>query len=212
MNAISIPWDPTPIPASPPSKKRRTYSSHSSSSSIQDTQQVVTMASLMLAPGQQHHQPQIDLKYLDQSFANSKSFTFTSQPPHFHQPGTSRSRQSSARTTSSCSSDRDCKPTLASLQSSVSPANSTAASTPPSSVSPLSPTSPTSSSSSDHDSFSHWNALGAMFSTGATFGFGSGGMEEARGAECLACGYRYEDLGVLAEHQRMEHGLVDVVF
>jgi hypothetical protein len=30
--------------------------------------------------------------------------------------------------------------------------------------------------------------------------------------ECLACGYRYEDLGLLAEHQRMEHGLVDVVF
>lgn len=54
--------------------------------------------------------------------------------------------------------------------------------------------SPASSTSSDE--FSHWDMSFASIADG----------------ECLACGYRYDSVEQLADHQRSEHGLADVIF
>ncbi|CZT19353.1 uncharacterized protein RCC_05201 [Ramularia collo-cygni] len=55
--------------------------------------------------------------------------------------------------------------------------------------------SPDSSSSMD-DQFSHWDLSFASMADG----------------ECLACGYRYGSVEELADHQRIDHGLADVIF
>lgn len=56
--------------------------------------------------------------------------------------------------------------------------------------------SPASSSSSMDDQFSHWDLSFASMADG----------------ECLACGYRYGSVEQLADHQRIDHGLADVIF
>lgn len=55
--------------------------------------------------------------------------------------------------------------------------------------------SPASLSSMD-DQFSHWDLSFASMADG----------------ECLACGYRYGSVEELADHQRIDHGLADVIF
>lgn len=52
------------------------------------------------------------------------------------------------------------------------------------------------SSSSMDDQFSHWDLSFASMADG----------------ECLACGYRYDSVEELADHQRIDHGLADVIF
>lgn len=56
--------------------------------------------------------------------------------------------------------------------------------------------SPASSSSSMDDQYSHWDLSFASMADG----------------ECLACGYRYGSVEELADHQRIDHGLADVIF
>lgn len=52
------------------------------------------------------------------------------------------------------------------------------------------------SSTSSMEEFSHWDMSFASMADG----------------ECLACGYRYGSVEELADHQRIDHGLADVIF